>query len=79
MDDKKVSALAHEINARFASEQSVMIGAGTSASAIGSKTLRESLTDLGYNEAAQAKLDSIMDSTGTFVVAGADMRHIREA
>lgn len=31
---------------------------------------RQSLTDLGYDEAAQAKLASIINSTGTVMVAG---------
>ncbi|MGF6265220.1 type II secretory ATPase GspE/PulE/Tfp pilus assembly ATPase PilB-like protein [Paraburkholderia youngii] len=70
MDDKKLSELALQTNARFASGQSVMIGAGSSAPAVNSKALRQSLTDLGYNEAAQAKLDSILGGTGSITIAG---------
>ena len=70
MDDKKLSELAQETNARFASGQSVMVGSGTSAPAIDSKALRQSLTDLGYDEAAQAKLDGILGGTGSITITG---------
>ncbi|MEZ2310504.1 hypothetical protein AB6809_28065 [Paraburkholderia sp. RCC_158] len=33
-------------------------------------TMAQSLSDLGYDEAAQAKLKSILGSTGTVIIAG---------